>query len=263
MTVKAASVLIHAGQFEWVRKRLSVLVFEECWPFGVRASFEHDEQIILNQLQSLAGTIKNRNAAGLGSLAYAHSTGDRSVLIGGKEDIDIKIISAAIARPDIFWSQIRREALNRPSSSLIENAFLGFGMSEFPWDKVFMMAAAYLAAGAAIPETSFSETDSKKDFPFWVCIDMHTSEGTGAIKKSAMEISFDPEKALWLTFYMEGVRCNGIEASPWWERERAWRMKKLGLTPQSAGEIWDKLRPVLMKNLSAEAEELRAALQKY
>lgn len=262
MTKKTINYIIANGDFDWLRKRLAVVTFEECWTYGLEVSYDKDEEIITNHYLKIVKTIKNKNAAGLGSLAYALSAGDNSVFFGNNSDKAIKKISEAIKRPKDFWDWARNQNLDDKRKKIVENADKGFRKAGWPWDRAFAQAAAYLAITDEIPRTEYIETKSIKEFPYWVGIDKHTQEGKQAIREAAKQISFNANKALWLAFYFESAKCNEIKNSPWWDREISWRMKKLELTKKEGENIWEQLKPIVIELLKTESEKLKEKIEK-
>lgn len=262
MARHAVAYLIHDNDFDWMRKRLAVLTFEECWTYGLEVSYEKNEQIISNHIFKLVGTVKNKNAAGLGSLAYVLSEGDKSVFDGSSGDRDIKIISEAIKRHKDFWEWTKQQQLNEKQTTLVENADKGFRKAGWPWDRAFAQAAAYLAITSEIPETIYIQPKTDSNFPLWIAIDKHTQQGKAAIREAAKQNNFNANKALWLAFYFESAKCNEIQFSPWWEREIKWRMKKLELEYEEAKQIWEQLKPVVIELLKDETEKLKEKLFK-
>lgn len=257
MTKQTIAYLIQDNDFEWMRKRLAVLTFEECWSYGLEVSYDKDEAIISNHILRLVGTIKNRNAAGLGSLGYALSEGDTSVLNGENRDRDIQIIAAAIKRHNDFWEWTKKQQLSEKQKTLVEKADKGFRKAGWPWDRAFAQAAAYLAITENVPDTKFVQPKSDPNFPLWIAIDKHTQHGKTAIRQAAKQLDFNANKALWLDFYFESAKCNEIEDSPWWEREKKWRMKKLDMTHEEGEQMWGKLKPIVIELLKKETEKLR------
>lgn len=257
---KAIAYIININEFQWMRKRLAVMTFEECWPYGLKVAFDNDQEIIIKHYIELAKTVKNKNAAGLGSLAYALSQGDESVYQKDSGDRDIKIISEAIKRYKDFWSWVHQQNLSSKQRILVENADKGFRKSGWPWDRAFAQAAAYLAITDNIPEIKYIESVPDQTFPLWVGIDKHTNEGRKAIREVAKSYGCHANKALWIAFYFESAKCNRIENSPWWDRETQWRMKKLKLDYYEAKEIWENLRPKVQDILHEEVRNLARKL---
>lgn len=252
--------LIQNNDFDWMRKRLAVLTFEECWTYGLEVSYENDKSRISEHIFRLVGTIKNKNAAGLGSLAYALSEGDESVLNGSDDDEDIKVVSKAIKHHKEFWEWAKKQQINDRRMRLVENAEKGFRKAGWPWDRAFALAAAYLAVKSEVPETIYVQPKTDDSFPLWIAIDKHTHQGKLAIREAAKQIHFNANKALWLSFYFESAKCNDIQFSPWWERETMWRMKKLELGYEQAQDMWEKLKPIVIEILKYETEKLRDKL---
>lgn len=260
MTKKAIAFLIQNDDFDWMRKRLAVMTFEECWTYGTEVSYDNDQDIIIKHYLRLATTAKNRNAAGLGSLAYVLSEKDESVYEGNIGDKSIRIITEAIKRPKDFWEWTKKHNLTEKQEKLVEMADKGFRKAGWPWDRAFAQAAAYLAITDEIPNTKFLEIKSNPNFPLWVGIDKHTKEGKEAIRDAAKQLGFNNNKALWLAFYFESATCNIIENSPWWNREINWRMKKLDLTFEEGKEMWERLKPLVQENLKDEVCKLQEKL---
>jgi hypothetical protein len=240
---------------KWLKNRLAVLTYEECWTYGDQVLFSDDPKTVAEQIARLATAAKNRNSAGLGSLAFYWAEGDASVLDGGQDDVAIKLVAEGFKNPRRYWSRTIKTKLGKRQETIVSNACKGFAMAEFGWDKCFMVAASYLALSDKIPATSFAEP-STEEFPLWITIDKHTKIGQAAINRAARRVNFDEEKAQWLVFYLEGVRCNKVVNSPWWERETRWRFKQLELNPVEVNKCWKELRPVLMDELNSAAEEI-------
>lgn len=257
ITKLTINYIIQNNDFDWLRKRLAVITFEECWTYGLEVSYEKNEEIVTKHYLRIAESVKNKNAAGLGSLAYALSEGDTSVFFGDNDDKAIKIIAEAIKRPKDFWEWIKKQTLNETQEFLIEKADKGFRKAGWPWDRAFAQSAAYLAAFTNISQPNIAKS-LNCEFPFWIGIDKHTKEGKVAIRQAAQRIGFNANKALWLAFYFESAKCNAIDYSSWWEKEIRWRMKKLGLSIDNAKFIWDeKIKPIVIELLIQETEKLK------
>jgi hypothetical protein len=261
MTKKAINYIIKNADFDWLRKRLAVVTFEECWTYGLEVSYDKNEEVITNHYLKIAKSVKNKNAAGLGSLAYALSEGDKTVFTGEGTDRAIKIIGEAIKRPKDFWEWTKNQNTDERGKKLVENADKGFRKAGWPWDRAFAQSAAYLAITDGIPETDYTETRSELNFPYWVGIDKHTQEGKQAIREAAKQIGFNANKALWLAFYFESAECNEIKQSPWWEREINWRLNKLELTKEVGESIWEQLKPIVIKLLKNETQKLKERIE--
>lgn len=257
---KAIAYILKINEFQWMRKRLAVMTFEECWPYGLKVEFDNDQNVIIKHYLELSKTVKNKNAAGLGSLAYALSQGDESVYQKDSGDKAIKIIAEGIKRSKDFWIWAHKQNLSTKQRTLVENADKGFRKSGWPWDRAFAQAAAYLAITDKIPEINYLNSAHSPTFPLWVGIDKHTKEGKIAIREAAKQTGINANKALWLAFYFESAKCNELEDSPWWTREIKWRMAKLEFDFDQGKKIWDKLRPKVKELLHEEVKKLEGKL---
>lgn len=257
MTKLAIKYIIGDSDFDWLRKRLAVVTFEECWTYGDSVSFENNPKIIADHFLNIVRTKKNKDAAGLGSLAYEHSKGEGSVLTGEKTDRDIRIISEAIKRPKDFWTWVHSQTKDERQKTIVSNAEQGFKKAGWPWDRAFAQAAAYLAVTTIIPVTKYVSAQSQGEFPLWVAIDKHTPQGKTAIREAAKRLGVKSTDALWIAFYFESAKCNDMETSPWWEREMKWRMGKLRTDIDTARNLWDRLRPIVKDLLKEETEKLK------
>lgn len=255
--------IIQNNDFDWLRKRLAVVTFEECWIYGSQVSYEKDEKIITFHYSNIAQSVKNKDAAGLGSLAYALSQGDTSVLSDSYEDKAIKIIAEAIKRPKDFWEWIKKQKVNERQERIVESADKGFRKAGWPWDRAFAQSAAYLSVTTEIPQLTISQVNKNDNFPFWVGIDKHTAQGKAAIRQAAKQIEFNANKALWLAFYFESAKCNVLQESLWWQKEVSWRMKKLELSLESGKLIWEKLQPIVKRLLEEDAQQLEEKILKH
>lgn len=260
LTKVIAECLIQTGEFQWMRKRLAVITFEECWPYGLEVEFANDKDVILKHYLALAKAVKNKNAAGLGSLAYALSQGDESVLSGKKSDKLIWILAKGIKESKQYWQWIFDQDLPSDKSRLVQNAFSGFKKSGWPWDRAFAQSAALLALVSDVPKITLLGQPKIADVPMWVGIDKHTKVGKIAIREAAKIKGIKSNSALWLAFYFESAQCNKLERSPWWEREIQWRMNKLSLSYEKGKDIWLDLKPIVENLLHNDGKNLHKKL---
>ena len=84
-----AAHLFDINDKSWLRQRTAVITFEECWQIAVSWNYSPELVDIIDHLSSAAKVVKNKQAAGLGSLAYALTQDDRSVLDGHKRGGEI------------------------------------------------------------------------------------------------------------------------------------------------------------------------------
>jgi hypothetical protein len=241
------------NDFKWIRSRLAVFTFEEVWPYGQCITFERSEAKTLHHIIALCSAQKNKDAAGLGALGYAYSEGDNTTLKGDEGDWYIRVVSKALQEKDKFRDWALSESLNLPQEQarLVSNAIDGSKKAGWPWDKAFTYAAALLAIKKPVPTLSDAPGIEADKFPFWVAIDKHTKDGKEAIKIAAQELHIPANTALWLSFYFESAICQSLGPSPWWDRERSWRLNKLSLSETDARKRWGQVR-VCVKDLLAE-----------
>jgi hypothetical protein len=256
----AIAKIIDNNDFDWLRKRLPVVTFEECWPYGIDVTYENDKEIVTRHYVKLAQAVKNKDAAGLGSLAYALSKGDSTALLGDSDDIAVRTIASGIGRPGLFWKWIKDQAHDERELTLVTKAEAGFRKSGWPWDRAFAQAAAYLAVSVGVPEVQDARRGRPTEFPLWIGIDKHTAQGKIAIKQAAKSVGIPPNQALWLAFYLESAQCNELSDSRWWQKEISWRYGKLHLTATEAERRWATIRPFVQALLDTETTKLRESL---
>jgi hypothetical protein len=237
--------------------RTAVIVVEECWPLSGYLDESKSSDTLHRMLIRAAESTKMKDAAGLGSLAYALSQGDSTVLVDPTATRDIRIVAAAIDRPADFWNWVAKEGISDRQELVLRSTHRAYRRGGWPWDRAFMIAAAYLAATGGVPEV---KPASKRAGPldWWVALDKHTPEGKRAISEAAKELSIPVRRAIWLSFYFESAVSNAMLTSPWWEREIAWRLRKLGMEYEEAEELWARLRPLVAGRLHDEANRLRS-----
>lgn len=263
----AAILLIEKNDTAWLKNRLGVITFEESWKESGALEFSLDPQKLITQYERLAKSIKNKDAAGLGALAYELSRGDSSMLtLDAGSNRAIKIISEAIQRPADFWQWIHAQKVDWANKAALSNCEIGYKHAGWPWDKAFAISAAYLSVFHESQEISQPNTESI-DCPYWIAIDKHTPEGKSALARC--EKKFRLEKTLigWIQFYLESARCSNFEPAIWWERERNWRLAKHGLSVFDASQLWldisGYIREILQSTDERLTEELKKATQAY
>ncbi len=252
-------------ELAWLRTRLAVMTFEEAWPYVELVSFGRSEAEILGHYLALCRSVKNKDAAGLGSLAYALSQGDQSVLNGDEGDWFIRVIAKAITSREKFWAWVESEGIprNEEARKLAVRALEGSKKAGWPWDKAFAYATALFAAKCSLPMLESIPTDDTSEFLFWIAIDKHTPKGKSTIRAVAEEMGVRSNIALWLSFYLESGVCSHLVESRWWEREKRWRFSKLGLAEGEAEGVWARLRPTVAERLAVDADRLRQRISSY
>ena len=259
LVAKVVDHLYEIDDIKWLKRRVGVIIVEECWPligeWELPKKLDEQHAAIRDVLSRAAICAKFKDATGLGSLAYALSEGDDSVLTGSDEDADIKHVSAAIQREKKYWEWLISQCSSDSTNRLVKRASVAYRKGGWPWDRAFIQAAAYLAVKDGLPKLhDGSKTESK--FPFWVALDKHTPQGKTALSKAAKETGFSWRQLNWVSFYCESGLVYNLTPSRWWNREVEWRLGKVGLSLDEAKSMWTKARPVFMELLQDESKHL-------
>ena len=101
-TTSALLESLSSKEKDWYRTRTAIIAFEECWPLGSQLNFNRKFHSKVAALIKVTRALKNKDASGLGYLAYALYQGDTSVYSGTPADRHIKIVARAIQRPDDY-----------------------------------------------------------------------------------------------------------------------------------------------------------------
>ncbi len=259
LTREVARHLYDIGDTSWLRSRTAIITFEECWPLGAQQSNQTNIDGILETLTNTAKAIKVKDAAGLGSLAYEYSTGDRSVLLNVSEDKAIEQVCKAIKEPERFWDWAKKTCSNNEQLALVASAHKAYRRGWWPWDRAFMQAAAYLAVSTNRLEV-LPSAPKQEDFPLWVALDKHTDHGKAALRETAKIIGLSARQMMWVSFYCESALLNDATDSYWWSREIQWRLSRFGLDYDKAKAIWSKAQPIIAEILKEQTQWLQEHL---
>lgn len=259
LVVKVVDHLYEIGDINWLKQRVGVIIAEECWPLMGEWELPQNKDMRQEASQKIlsqaARYIKFKDAAGLGSLAYALSEGDDSVLSGSDDDTYIKHICAAIKNKDNYWKWIFSKCSCDMTKRFVERTSKAYRKGGWPWDRAFIQAAAYLVIMDGLPKLQLGIKKESK-FPFWVALDRHTPQGKVVISKLAKETGFPWRQLNWVSFYCEsGIVYNQVP-SRWWDREVEWRLGKVGLSLDEAKSMWKEVRPLFIKLLRDESARL-------
>ena len=260
MVESAARCLLAAGDKTWLRSRAVVITFEETWPLARSLRITKDHETKITALLQAARSTKQKDAAGLGALAFALHEGDRSMEDIVPSERDLRIVSEALSRPPAFFEWARSECRKEAETRLVEVAQQYLPAATWGWDKATILAGAFLAASSGVPDLPPAET-AEFEFPYWVALDKHTPEGKEALRRVGATYGERYRQLIWSGFYFESAVVNALKPSPWFEAERNWRLRKAGLTPESAKELWDRVRPALQADLADRADSLRERLE--
>ncbi len=210
-------------------------------------------------LVQIAESTKFKDAAGLGTLAYVASEGDPSVFDGTENDRAIKMLAEGIKRPGDFWNWLIENGRAKGSSWQLQKMRSFVPWATWPWDKAFILTSAFLTSTCAEHEPVRAEADSS-DFPYWVAIDKHTDEGKIALREVAKKIGCPYRRLNWVSYYCESALVNSLHDSPWWEREKRWRLGRVGLTPIEAEQLWQSAKVHFCDAVRVHADKLKTEI---
>ena len=249
--------LVDVGDKAWLRQRCVVIMAEECWPILIRFEYAADISKITDQLIAVTRSVKNKNAAGLGSLSYAFSEGDRTALKSLVDDRPVRIVASGLGRPEEYWRWLVNSCATEEQVILIQKLQDLYKKCGWPWDKAFVFAAGYLFINdpkAVVENTSMRDDEP---FPFWVALDRHTPEGKKAIAEVAAQMSIPAVRLGWVSFYCESAVTDQSCEADWFIRERDWRLAKEGLDYPAALHLWRRAAPLFEDYLQNEVLILR------
>ena len=252
--------LISLGDRAWLRSRTVVITFEESWPLAQNLVLTRDQQTKEIALLRVTHATKQKDAAGLGALAFAFHEGDQSMLNLVPSKLALRVVSKGLDRPNAYFDSALSQCSSVESRRVVIAARNYLAAATWGWDKATILAAAFLAASGSVPTLPPSES-TVSDFPYWVALDKHTPEGKAAFRRVATKYGIAYRQLIWAGFYCESAIVNALEPSAWFEVERSWRLRKAGLNMQTAMELWGRLRPMISAELSATAESLRSQVE--
>ncbi len=238
-----------------------MITFEESWPLAASLSITPGLSSKRTAILAVTNATKQKDAAGLGALAYAYGEGDKSMLDCVSDSHLLKLVSEALRRPSDFFEWVFRQSKSQQATDLIHSAQRYLAAATWQWDKACILAGALLAASGDMPPIEPASTPLD-EFPYWVALDKHTPEGKVALREVAKEINLSYRQLIWANFYCESARVNRLSPSPWWEAEKKWRLRRAGMSLDTAQEIWYRARPLVAERLEAEAAALKKCVDK-
>ncbi len=256
---KVFNYLIGKGQRNWLKNRLVVIAYEECWTYANELDISCSDHKLLQQFLALASTVKNKNADGLADLALKLYKGKDVSNVGSEKDQKaIKSVSNAIDNQDKYWNWIGEQPKYKKFKQRIDAAKKDIKRATYDNDKVMMSAAAYLSIRYPIPKTKFAEPDNDPEFPYWIAIDKHTAIGREIYTEVCEKINLNVKDGMKLGFYLEGAKVNQITDSSFWDYIKEWQLKQMNYTLEDAQKTWDKLSEELkiMRWFNAEVQDL-------
>jgi hypothetical protein len=245
-----------SGDKTWLRSRAIVITFEECWPLAALLSIDRELSSKRTALLSVAKAAKQKDAAGLGALAYAYKEGDETVLDSAPDPAMLRAVSEALKHPDEFFKRVLGQSKAHRTADVIFASQKYLAAATWEWDKACILAGALLATVEDV--STIEATDvPRRDFPYWVALDKHTPEGKVALAEVAKEVNSSYRQLIWASFYCESAYVNQLLPSPWWNAERTWRLRRAGLSLNTAEELWSRVQPLVRQRLERGAASLK------
>jgi hypothetical protein len=258
---KTARRLNEIGDKVWLRSRTIVITFEECWPLAHRLALKRDVDTRIDMLLQVTHALKHKDAAGLGAMAYAYHEGDKSMTTEFADERPLQLLAKALDGPEPFFSQTESQCTTDEQRTIVIAARKYLAAATWGWDKACILAGAFLASSNDIPSTMVTGLRPLGEFPYWVALDKHTPQGKEALRALSVQLGLSYRQLLWSSFYFESAITDTLGASPWWEAEKAWRLRKAGLTVQSAEAQWQKVQPLFKERIALEAANLRSMVE--
>jgi hypothetical protein len=246
---------------DWFETRTAAIVFSECWPLGADLVLTKGIPSKVAALVRLAGKQKNRDATGLGLLAYALEKGDASAAEELPDGKPLRWLTRALRRPSGFWSWAAKHAAAGDQSNLIQKALRSRDAGR-PHDRAVSIAAAYLALTTRPPDIRAAPAPDE-GFPFWVVFDRHTTEGKRALRDVARDLHIPLHQLEWSLFYYEGSRTNAEAESPWWRAYCRWHFRRNDLQPEESHLLWEPAREQMIQALAEDGQRLQSELYRW
>lgn len=238
--------LLENGQRHWLRNRLAVIGYEECWQYANTLNFTCNDYELLEQYKAFACKVKNKDCDGLAYLANRVNDWENTAIRGDATQQDaIQKVAGAMKDDVAFWEWIEGHSLYEPHRQRIEAAKAA--MNRSLKDRAIMFAAAYLSVTYPIPSVVEIEPNNNPDFQYWTAVDKHTVEGKEIIWNACKKNNFMPKRGEFLTFYCAGALCNKVQNMPFFKLMKEYKIERMGLTCAEAKATWLKLRPLIVE----------------
>ena len=252
---KVVNYLTIVGDQTWLKNRLVIMVYEECWMYANALVLDAN---IMGQYKSLAKAVKNKNAAGLASLAFKYTENAKGLIINDETaNNSIRSVALGIEHQEKFWELIKLESGYNDNRRSVEVAQQHIKRASFPEDKAMFLAAAYLSVNYPVPEVQVIEPHNDPNFPYWIAIDKHTGRGREIYIEACKEIEFRCFHGMQIRFLYGRITCNQLQFSPFWEQMKMWQFKILGFTLEQAAEKWDEAKTIrLLKKSKSTVERM-------
>jgi hypothetical protein len=247
------------GEKAWLKSRTIVITFEESWPLASSLKIDNEPASKRRALLNVTRATKQKDAAGLGALAYAYGEGDNSMLDLIPDHNMLRKVSDALKEPSSFFEWINEQPSLERSKEIIRVARQYLSVATWPWDKATILAGALLST-INVPPIEILPRPSE-EFPYFVALDKHTPQGKVALHEIAKNEKVSYRQLIWASFYFESARVNMLLPSPWWEAEKKWRLRRTGLSLTLAENLWARVRPLVSQHLETEAVSLKKLVE--
>jgi hypothetical protein len=258
LTEKVAFILANNGDSFWVRTRSSVITFEECWPMSRSLMLKRPP---IGLLKEVANSEKQKDAAGLGSLAYAAFDGDFSAVEKAYDPLAVRYMVAALKRPSSFFKWAKSECQSDDQLKLVLSAEYFISHATWPWDKAFVLSSAFLGCQNEIPRINQSNVLVPSSFPYWIAVDKHTPQGKKAINQVALKLRVSFNVLQWVSFYFESAKVQEMAESNWWNSDLTWRFSSLGFSMEEAKALWEKAAPLVENAVNDDVNKIKNLIE--
>ena len=251
---RVVNYLLSVDDRAWLRKRLFVIAYEECWPIGSNLGGLN----LVSEYRRIANSVKNKNASGLAQLAsLCNKRNSHFPRLSEEQQSELINFAQAITNKSTFWTYLETQTGYGANKMRILSAEKAIPMASFDGDKDVMFAAAYLASTGNVPQVETSLLEEEHDFPYWVAIDKHTDLGKQIFHEISETVGIDSFVAMKIAFYVGGSACNQMSDSPYWDELVRWEMNNLHETTSAqALAYWDQMRPLIIERTRRDVSAL-------
>jgi hypothetical protein len=253
---KVFKYLLNNGGRKWLRDRLAVIGYEECWPYADTLDFSCTDYELLNQYKAITCKVKNKDCDGLAYLAKRLNQWNYEAKTGTPEQqFAIQTIADGIKDDIKFWSWIENQPAYETNKDRIEAAKKARKRNVMGKDKSIMLAAAYLSVTYPIPEIEVVDPNNDPNFEYWTVIDKHTGEGEDIIGRVCEQLNIPKHDGYLLAFYFAGALCNMMQESPFFELAKSYKLKTMGFKSLNEAEAkWLELKPLIVQMTKLEVD---------
>lgn len=257
LTERVVTYLINVGDENWLKNRLYVIAYEECWPIANQIQAIN----LITEYKQIACTIKNKNAWALAKLAASFKN---SYFLDSTQPDDINdeivYLSKVLKDPEKFWEEIKDFSGYDGERVRIESAQKALPKAKFPDDKAMMYAAARLAIKEKVPEVETIQPITTPNFPYWVAFDKHTEDGKWILQLVAERLNMNAHAVGRMTFYFAGVVCNNVTNSPFYDLLVQWRYKQMEREDKDYLKKWNDVEALIIELTKDDVEKLKTRI---